>query len=65
VTTWYDPQVAPAAHIELGTENAALDIEANEDVDGVVERATDSGATLDMASVGCELISSVLEDKVD
>jgi hypothetical protein len=57
--------VTPAAHIKLGTKDATLDIKANKDVDGVVERATNSGVTLDIVLVGCELISSVLKDKVD
>ena len=62
LTTWYDPQVAPAEHIKPGTEDAALDVEANVDVGNAVER---SGAKLGVASVCCELMSMTLEDEVD
>jgi hypothetical protein len=57
--------VTPAAYIELSTKDATLNIKATKDVGSVVEKATDSGATLNIVLVSCELISSVLKNKVD
>jgi hypothetical protein len=65
VTTWYNSQITLAAYIKLGTKDATLNIKANKDMDGVIKKAINSGATLNITLVNYKLISSVLKNKVD